>query len=225
MLSARKLLIFLLIAMPLTAYAEDAPALTTLLGVGLWSRPAYDGADTNQTTLIPLVRHYGKTWFARTTFGMLEGGARTELLSGFTIGAQLAYEGGRESSESPFLSSHNFASIVPSASVGVHAELEKYIGPMPLITLLRYRQDVNNARGSQTDLRLIAGIYGGNSLNVGIFTQITWGDAKAAQYYYGISAQQAASSGLPSFNAQNGQLLNSFGLLWSFEVNPLLAAC
>ncbi len=219
MLYTRLLLISFLLMMPLTVSAKDAPPLTTLLGVGLWSRPAYAGADTNQTTLIPLVRYYGHPLFARTTFGMLEGGARAELLSGFTIGAQLAYEGGRKSSESALLSRHNFADLAPSLSVGVHAELEKTIGPMPLIALLRYRQDVDGNRGTQTDLRLSAGIYGGDSFNAGIFAHTTWADAKSANYYYGITAQQATSSGLPAFNAQGGELFNIVGLLWSFEVN------
>lgn len=202
------------------AAAEDAPPVTTLLGAGVWSRPAYDGADTSHTVPIPVVRYYGQPWFARTTFGMLEGGARAELLSGFTLGAQLAYEGGRDSTESAFLASHNFSTIAPSLSVGVHAELEKNIGPMPIIALLRYRQDIDGDRGAQTDLRLTAGIYGGARLNAGLFAQTTWANANAAQYYYGISPPQAAASGLAVFNAQSGALFNAEGLLWSFDLDP-----
>lgn len=205
---------------PLTVCAEDTPAVTTLLGAGIWSRPAYDGADTNHTVVIPVVRYYGKPWFARTTFGILEGGARAELLSGFTVGAQLAYEGGRDSSESAFLASHNLPTLAPSLSLGVHAELEKKVGPMPLIALLRYRQDVDSDRGAQTDLRLTAGLYGGAQLNAGIFIQTTWANAKSAQYYYGLTAQQAASSGLPAFDAQGGALFNAAGFLWSLELDP-----
>ena len=219
MITTRLLLLPLLFLLPFTANAENVPPVTTLLGAGLWSHPAYDGAETNQTTLIPTVRYYGQPWFARTTFGMLEGGTRAVLLSGFTVGAQIAYEGGRESSESAFLTSHNVVTLNPSASIGIHAELEKNIGPMPVIALLRYRQDVDSNRGAQTDLRLIAGIYGGTQLNAGIFVQTTWADAKAAQYYYGMSTQQAASTGLSTYNAQAGQLFNAAGLLWSFEVN------
>ncbi len=219
MLSVRQLLISLVFMVPLTVCAENAPPVSTLLGAGLWSRPAYDGAESNQTTLIPSVRYYGKPWFARTTFGMLEGGVRAETLDGLTVGVQIAYEGGRDSSDSAFLSSHNLSTLNPGASVGIHAELEKYIGPMPLIALLRYRQDVDVKRGSQIDFRLTAGLYGGEQFSAGIFAQTSWADDQAAQYYYGISAQQAASSGLPAFNVQGGQLFNAAGLLWSFEVN------
>lgn len=220
MLRTRLLLITLLAFTLPAAWAADTQPTTTLLGLGIWSRPAYVGADANHTVLIPVIRHYGQPWFARTTFGMLEGGARTELLSGLTVGAQLAYEGGRDSTESAFLTSHNLATIDASFSWGVHAELEKNIGPMPVIALLRYRQDADSERGAQTDLRLTAGIFSGSGLTAGIFAQATWADAKSAQYYYGISAQQSVSSGLSRFDAQSGTLFNSAGLLWSYDMNP-----
>lgn len=201
------------------AWAEEAPPVTTLLGAGIWSRPAYDGADSNHPALIPVIRYYGQPWFARTTFGMLEGGARAELLSGLTVGVQLAYEGGRDSTESAFLAAHKLPTLAPSLSWGVHAELEKYIGPMPLIALLRYRQDVDVERGAQTDLRLTAGIYSGGGLNAGLFAQTTWADAKSTRFYHGISSQLSASSGLAAFDAQGGALFNAAGLLWSYDLS------
>jgi outer membrane scaffolding protein for murein synthesis (MipA/OmpV family) len=213
----RSALLLLALLTPPLAIADDTPSV--LLGAGLWSRPAYDGADTSRTMLIPVVRYYGQPWFARTTFGMLEGGARMELLSGLTLGTQLAYEGGRDSSESAFLAGHKLDNIAPSASIGMHLELEKNLGAMPLIALLRYRQDVNTDRGAQTDLRLTAGIYGGAQLNAGVFVQTTWADAKAAQYYHGLTAQQAASAGLATYLPEGGALYNAAGFLWSYEVD------
>src|SRR5512143_649838 len=99
MLPNRLLLISLLLIPSFSVRAEDAQPVTTLLGAGVWSRPAYDGSDTSHVVPIPMIRYYGQPWFARTTFGVLEGGARAEVLSGFTLGAQLAYEGGRDRSE------------------------------------------------------------------------------------------------------------------------------
>lgn len=218
MLRTPLLLAVLAVAALPCAWAEEKAPVTTLLGAGVWSRPAYDGANSQTATLIPVIRHYGRPWFARTTFGMLEGGARTELASGLTAGVQLAYEGGRNSSESAFLAMHNLPNLAASASWGAHVELEKNIGPMPVIALLRYRQDVDGNRGSQTDLRLTAGIYSGGGLTAGIFMQTTWADAKATRYYYGLSPQQAASSGLAAFEAQGGPLFNAAGLLWSYDL-------
>ncbi len=210
----------LLVTTLTSVQAADTPPITTLIGAGVWSRPAYNGANTNHLSLIPVIRHYGQPWFLRTTFGMLEGGVRTEVLDGFTLGGQLAYEGGRNTSESELLAAHNLPTLNPSLSWGIHAELEKKLGSMPIIVLLRYRQDTENNRGEQTDFRLTAGIYNGAGLNAGIFAQSTWTTKKSANYYYGITAQQSASSGLAAFDAQSGEIFNAYGLLWSYDLNP-----
>ena len=203
-----------------SAQAEDIPPITSLIGAGIWSRPAYNGAGTNHLSQIPFTRYYGRPLFLRTTFGVLEGGLRTELLSGFTLGGQLAYESGRDSSESGLLAAHNITTLNPSLSWGIHAELVKKLGPMPLCALLRYRQDFENNRGAQTDLRLEAGIFSGSGLNAGIFTQSTLADKKSANYYYGISKQQSANSGLSAFDAQSGEMFNAYGLFFSYDLNP-----
>jgi len=221
--SIRLLFLFPLLSLVVLpcARAEEAAPATTLLGAGVWSRPAYDGSDSGQTLApIPLIRHYGRPWFARTTYGLLEGGARTELASGFTVGAQLAYEGGRDDAESSFLAAHHLPDLPASVSWGVHAELERNIGPMPLIALLRYRQDVDDKRGTQADLRLTGVRYSGGGPNAGVFFQSTWADARASQYYYGIAPPLAASSGLAAFEAQGGPLFNAEGLLWSYDLTP-----
>jgi outer membrane scaffolding protein for murein synthesis (MipA/OmpV family) len=202
------------------AEAEETTAKTSLIGAAVWSRPAYNGADNNRLSPIPVISYYGTPWFARSTFGVLEGGARTEILSGLTLGGQLAYEGGRDSAESEFLATRNLPTLNPGASWGVHAELEKKLGPMPIIALLRYRQDMENIRGEQTDFRLIAGIFSGGGLKAGIFAQTTWATKKSTHYYYGISAQQSANSGLPAFDAQSGELFSAYGLLWSYDLFP-----
>lgn len=210
----------LLLGILTTAKAEETPVNTSLIGVAVWSRPAYNGADSNRPALIPVISHYGSPWFARTTFGVLEGGARTEILGGLTLGGQLAYESGRDSTESEFLAARNLPTLNPGASWGVHAELEKKLGPMPIIALLRYRQDIESNRGEQTDFRLLAGIFSGGGLKAGIFAQTTWASKKSTNYYYGISSQQSASSGLSAFDAQSGELFNAYGLLWSYDVYP-----
>lgn len=128
--------------------AQDARP-STVLGAGILTRPAYLGSNETVMKVVPLIRYYGRSLFARTTQGVLEGGARRELLHGFSVGVQVAYEGGREGDDANFLASNNVATMPVSLSYGVHAEWDTKILVVPLIALLRFRQDAH-ARESPT---------------------------------------------------------------------------
>ncbi|HEY6720612.1 MAG TPA: MipA/OmpV family protein, partial [Burkholderiales bacterium] len=153
---------------PVAAFAElsDEP----MLGPGLRSRPAYDGSGSQHIELVPVVRYFGEHWFARSTQGVLEGGARIELAPGLHAGAQLAYEPGRKASESDFLKSHDVPDVKIGASVGVHLEWDHKFGPMPITFLARARQRTDSDRGAQVDLRLSAGIFQSGRVAAGVFT-------------------------------------------------------
>lgn len=203
---------------PYAAAGQDTLTDYEFIGGALRARPAYDGAASQKGEAIPVLRYFGKPWFARTTQGVLEGGARIEPVAGFALGAQMAYESGRRSSESAFLKSHNVEDIGAGASVGVHAELDRTIGPVPVSVLARYRYNTDDARGAQTDLRITAGVYSGGGFLAAIFAQATWANGKSNQAYYGITPQQSAATGLRTFDAGPGLLYTSVGLLWSFDL-------
>lgn len=202
---------------PLAAYAE----LTndTLLGPGLRWRPAYDGSSSQRTELVPVVRYFGAPWFARSTQGVVEGGARWELAPGLYAGAQLAYESGRKKSESDFLKNRNIADVDAAASLGAHLEWDHKLGPVPITLLGRARQHSDTDRGAQADLRLSAGALQSGRFAAGVFIQGTWASAKSTGSLYGITPQQSAASGLPAFSAGSGWLFASVGLLWGLELN------
>jgi MltA-interacting protein MipA len=145
--------------LPFIASAQSASSDYVLLGAGVRSRPAYDGSASQVTELIPVVRYYGAPWFARTTQGILEGGARFNLGNGLALGAQIAYEPGRESSESSFLRDNNVPDLDPGASFGLHVEWDGRLGPSPVNLLARLRQHFDEDRGAQVDGRFTAGIY------------------------------------------------------------------
>ncbi len=202
---------------PLAGFAELSN--DSMAGPGLRSRPAYDGSDSQRTELVPVVRYFGQPWFIRSTQGVFEGGVRMELASGLHAGVQLAYEPGRQTSESDFLKSHDVASIKRGASVGLQVEWDHMFGPMPITLLGRARQNTDSALGAQADFRLSAGVYRGGPLAAGVFTQATWANAKSTGAYYGIEPQQSATTGLPVFSAGSGWLFASFGVLWSFDLS------
>ncbi|HEY7985435.1 MAG TPA: MipA/OmpV family protein, partial [Methylophilaceae bacterium] len=104
----------------------------TLIGGGITYEPAYDGSRSSKVAAVPIISYTGNNLFARTTEGILEGGVRVELLDGLHLGAQLAYEEGRETSDSDLLKRHNFETLDSSASYGAFVQYEKDIGPMPI---------------------------------------------------------------------------------------------
>jgi outer membrane scaffolding protein for murein synthesis (MipA/OmpV family) len=196
---------WLLLMAPVAALAQIAPEDYTLIGAAVRSRPAYDGSDSQRTDVIPVLRYFGKPWFARTTQGVLEGGARWALAPGVDAGVQLAYEEGRKTSESDLLGNLGLADVDPGVSVGAHVEWDFKIGPAPASLLGRYRQHTDSDRGAQADLRLNVGLYGSGGMFLGAYAQATWADAKSIESFYAMS------------NASSGLLHSSLGLLGSYD--------
>ena len=161
----------ILFLLPATALAFDPG---TLLGAGVRSRPEYDGSSEQQLQPIPIIRYYGRTLFARTTQGILEGGARAELTKALFAGVQLAFEEGNDRTD-----------LDPGASYGVHMEWDTHVGPAPLGLLARTRFHFDSDNGSQTDLRATVGVYGSDRAAVWLFGQATWGSDKWIRSYYG----------------------------------------
>jgi outer membrane scaffolding protein for murein synthesis (MipA/OmpV family) len=217
--SAAGALAALLPALACAEIADDA-----MLGAGLRTRPAYDGSASRQTEAVPMLRWFGPLGFVRSTQGVLEAGLRVPLLPGLHGGAQLAYEAGRQSSESPFLQQHHVADIARGASVGVQLEADHRFGPMPVTLLVRARKSTSGL-GTQADLRLSAGVLAVGHFGAGIFVQGIRADAKSAQTYYGVDGPTAfpaagPASVLPGYTAGAGWLARSAGVMWSFELNP-----
>ena len=193
--------LLLLLAAPLAAVAEED---YVLLGAGLRSRPAYNGSDSQRFDLIPAIRYYGRPLVARTTQGILEGGARLRLAPGWVAGVQLAYEAGRQKSESPLLRALDVPDLDWTASAGLHVETDQKIGPMPVNLLARTRHSLDTERGYQVDLRATGGVYASGPLQAGLFTQATWASSKYVSTFY-----TAGGSGLMSA---------TLGALASYEV-------
>jgi outer membrane scaffolding protein for murein synthesis (MipA/OmpV family) len=181
----------LVLALPFCAAAQDD---YTLLGAGVRTRPDYDGSASRSVDLIPVVRYYGKPWFARTTQGMLEGGARYDFSPALQAGVQLAYEAGRDAVL-------GLPEVDWGASLGFHVEADTKVGVAPLNILFRIRKHFDSDRGAQADLRSTLGIYGEGRTLVGVFAQATWASTKSMQSFYGID--------------DSGLLFASIGLLGS----------
>ena len=198
------------LAFPAAAQIAAPPEYPNQIGPAVRSRPAYDGSKSQRADVVPILDYDNNLLFARTVQGVLEGGAHAALGSGFTIGAQLAYEEGRKASESGLLRERNVADLGAGASYGVHGEWETKLGPAPVLLLARVREQVRSDRGAQADLRATIGVYKNGPFQAGIFGQATWANHKSMRTYYGQ----------PGFDASGGLLFASAGLLGSYDIDP-----
>jgi outer membrane protein len=216
----RRVIASLLLIAPLPALAQIVDEDYTLLGLAVRTRPAYLGSLSQRTDLVPVVRYYGQPLFARTTQGILEGGLHWNLGSGLAAGLQLAYQEGRDSSESAFLRERNFTDdIDPSASVGFHVEWDARLGPAPVGVMARYRQDIDSDRGSLFDLRFNVGVYGAHRAIVALFAEATWGSSKANDTFYGITPAQSAASGFAAYQPGSGLREVAAGIQASYDLS------
>lgn len=206
------------VLLPLAAQAELSNA--TILGPALRSSPAYDGSGSQRVELVPVVRYFGQPWFVRSTQGVLEAGARYEVLPGLNAGAQLAYEPGRQTSNSDFLERHPVGDVKRGASVGLQLEWDQKIGPVPITVLGRVRRNLDSDLGTQADLRLSAGVFQSGRFAAGVMAQAVWADSKSTAAHYGVTPQQSAASALPAYQAGSGLLHTSFAVLWSVDLGP-----
>jgi MipA family protein len=196
-----------LFVFPTVATAQILPEDYTALGAAVRTRPAYDGSSDQRTDLIPLIRYYGKPWFARTTQGVLEGGARWPLARGLDLGVQLAYEEGRETSESDLLERLGVEDVDPGVSLGAHLEWDTKIGPAPVSLLARWRQHLDADRGAQADLRFNIGVYGSHGVALVLYAQATWANAESIRSFYLVG------------DADSGFLHSSVGALGSYDLS------
>lgn len=200
----------------------DEPADPTLLGAAVMVRPSYDGSDSSDLQIIPVLQYTKGMWFARTTEGILEAGIKSSISEALSMGLQVAYEADRNRRDSDFLNRHHVPNLDVSASLGAFMQYEKVLASVPFDLVARYRKDVDTARGDQFDLRLTAGVYGGEGkkFNAEIFAQTTWASRKAMQSVYGVSDPAVIGSGLAAFNPSGGNVTNQVGIWASYNLNP-----
>ena len=199
--------VFLAAVLPLLAQGQESDP--SLLGGALWRRPAYDGSASMVTQPVPIISYEGYPWFARTLQGVLEGGLRKQLAHRLSFGVQLAYESGRETSESELLRSINAPNIQPSASVGAHVEWNPRLGPVPLWLLARVRHAVDVDHGLQADLRATVGVLDKARWQAAVYGQATWGDARSVRTFYGA----------PGFDPGGGLLSGGLGFFLLYDLS------
>jgi outer membrane scaffolding protein for murein synthesis (MipA/OmpV family) len=202
------------------AFAAETPS-PTLIGASVRIGPEYDGSRSTDIGLIPVLMYSKDLWFARTSEGILEAGAKAILFDNMYYGIQVAYEEGRDSHNSDFLLMHHVDSLHPSLSLGGFLQYQNIIKTVPVDVLARYRKDIDSSRGDQVDLRVTAGIYRSKDkkFNAEIFAQSTWANDKAIQSYYGINNDETFDTKLSAFHPSGGNLSSEFGFWCSYNLS------
>ena len=180
-----------LLLVPLTAAAlgDDVQ----FIGAGVYSHPKFDGSPVRHEDAIPQISYAAGRWFARTTEGILEGGARWNVGEHAAIGAQAAYEDGPRGEH-------------PGASLGVHAELEGNLGPAPVSSVFRVRQFLSNGKGWEADARANLGIYQGHGFGIAVYGQATWASEKILNDFYAVN--------------DSGLLFTALGVWGGYTITP-----
>ncbi len=176
---------------PLTAAAlgDDVQ----FIGAGIYSHPKFDGSPIRHDDLIPQINYSAGRWFARTTEGILEGGARWSFGQSAAGGVQLAYEDGPRGEH-------------PGASLGLHAELEGNLGPAPVSAVFRLRQFLTNGQGWESDARANLGIYQGHGFGAALYGQATWASEKIFNNFYAVN--------------DSGLLFTALGVWGGYTITP-----
>jgi len=219
---ARWLAISLLATANLPVFADEPEHEhePNMVGAVVQYGPAYLGSDRSTESIIPVLSLTKNLLFLRTTEGILETGISKPLNETVSYGAQLAYEDGR--TQNGFSNGLKFLSINPSMSYGAFLQYEDNIGPMPIDVVLRYRKDIDTSRGSQLDMRVFAGIYGGEheKLNLGVFAQRTLADRRAMETYYGLKDRFSGRLHHPSYHPDQGVFSSEVGLWGAYSLCP-----
>ena len=161
---------FLLAPLGAAALGDDVQ----FIGAGIYSHPKFDGSPIRHNDPIPQISYAGSRWFARTTEGILEGGARWSVGESAAMGVQAAYEDGPHGEH-------------PGASLGAHAELEGHLGPAPVSSVFRLRQFMSNGKGWEADARVNIGVYEGHGWGLALYGQATWASEKIFNNYYAVN--------------------------------------
>jgi outer membrane protein len=194
------------------ANAGTASPYSLAVGVAVARVPTYEGSDRFDTRAVPLIAYRSGRFFAGTLSGV---GYNLSNLANLEFGPVLTYRFGRDESDDARL--RGLGNIDAGADVGAFVRWNA----QPLSLSATLEQGVGgNLTG--TKVRLNAGyalsINRSNSLRLD--ATLDWADTEVMQGFFGISAPQAARSGLAAYNAASGIRRYGVSAVWAYSITP-----
>jgi outer membrane protein len=194
------------------ANAGAASPYSLAVGIAVARVPTYEGSDRFDTRAVPLIAYRSGRFFAGTLSGV---GYNLSNLANLEFGPALTYRFGRDESDDARL--RGLGNIDAGADVGAFVRWNA----QPLSLSAALEQGVGgNLTG--TTVRLNAGyalsINRSNSLRLD--ATLDWADTEVMQGFFGISAPQAARSGLAAYNAASGIRRYGVSAVWAYSITP-----
>ena len=195
-----------LVTFSTTAASEEAqdedPAWSFTVGGGAMYRPDYEGSDDYEVRGVPILG------FNYRDIAMLRGGSLmvdvvqwsgAGLAEKLSFGPLVKFDQGREADDNPIL--RNLGDIDKGALAGVFVGYE--LGPVDLE--LTVAQDATSRyEGLIAEIQASYGLMLTERLHAQIQLSSTWANDDYTRAYFGITRDQARSSGLRAFTAEAG---------------------
>jgi outer membrane scaffolding protein for murein synthesis (MipA/OmpV family) len=191
-------------AMPELAQPEQArDEWHFIAGAGLASLPRYEGATQHHVRPVPLLEASNGGFFAGTLGGI---GYRFVKERDLQFGVRIGAAPGRKESVDPHLA--GMGDLKASGEAGLFLKAKFGQG--------YFNGKVSGgSRGSRAELGtgLDFRVSDADILRMGV--SANWATANYMQTYFGVSAAQSATSGLPEYAAAGGIRNYGFGVSWS----------
>ncbi|GAB3261152.1 MipA/OmpV family protein [Chitinimonas naiadis] len=175
-------------------------------GIGVQSRPEYDGAKDYQTRAIPMLAlNYRYGWVQLGTSGLSVWAVDTpEWQAGFRVG----YDGGREDKKSNgvFASGSDklrgMGKLDGTVEGGLFVEWSGLGAPVSL-EIKRAPRNKGHG-GTHGTLGVSLPLHKQKDLEINAALSASWADQRYTQAYYGITAEQASRTGRPVYTPKAG---------------------
>lgn len=187
-------------------FRAEVPTWDVAVGLSYEQVSRYAGASRSKPVFGPLVDiRYKDIAFASTAEGI---GVNLLSSKSYRAGVAISYNLGRDEQDDSRL--NGLGTIHPTAEFKVFGEYVLY----PVVIRAAVRQAFSGYGGMIGDLSVYMPVYGSsdNTFFVMAGPALTFEDSKAAQAFFGVSAAQSASSGLPAYSARAGMRSASFGI-------------
>jgi len=194
------------------ASAGAASRYSLTVGAAVARVPTYEGADRFDTRALPVIAYQSGRFFAGTLSGV---GYNLSNLANLEFGPVLTYRFGRDESDDARL--RGLGNIDAGADVGAFVRWNA----QPLSLSATLEQGVGgDVTGTTVRLNAAYALRVNRSNALRFDASVDWADTEVMQGFFGISAPQAARSGLPVYGASSGIRRYGVAAVWAYSITP-----